>query len=262
MNRYSFDSENHVHRLDGRPLMGCSTIVDVIGKGAALTWWGSGMAVGQLGWLHPKKNSKEACLQAATDALAKIQAMEPNEWLSKLNEAYRAHSTNLKETADEGTATHKACEDFIKYCMEQRCILSPMVEPPLITPFVEWAKENVLKFLWSEAHCYSEKMWTGGITDAGAILKDGTLAIIDFKRSREAYTGQFVQAAGYALMLEENGLFDKNGDFVIAMPKPVDALIIVPFRSNPVTPVIKTGIGKYKEGFRSALQLHKLLNGQ
>ena len=62
--------------------------------------------------------------------------------------------------------------------------------------------EHVEQFLLSEAHCYSERLWVGGITDCVARMKNGKLAVIDFKSSKDAYYGQFVQVAGYALQLE------------------------------------------------------------
>ena len=262
--RYRFSSEDHMHLLhrNGRefPLMGCSTVVGVLNKGG-LQWWSSGMACTELGWLNPKKAGKEERLQKARYMLQQIQEMSAVQYEALLQKAYRAHNTHKDDTAKEGTDTHKKCEDFINAHMSHSDW--PVMEEDTIYPFVKWTMGNVKQFLWSEAHCYSETMWVGGICDAGLVMTDKGVAVLDFKRSKEAYTSQFIQAAGYALMIEENGLFDADGNQIKAPGEipPIDTLIIVPFRSNPVTPAIVKGIGKFKEGFRSCVQLHKLVEG-
>jgi hypothetical protein len=44
---------------------------------------------------------------------------------------------------------------------------------PRIQSFIDWSVEHVDRFLLSEAHCYSAKLWVGGITDCVAKMKDG-----------------------------------------------------------------------------------------
>ena len=54
---YTLESENHLHKLDGVALTGTSSVIDVLAK--PLTWWASGLACAEFGWLNPKKHSEE-----------------------------------------------------------------------------------------------------------------------------------------------------------------------------------------------------------
>ena len=193
--------------------------------------------------------------------MAKIKHMDGPGWVRALNKAYRAHHEQKEQAAVTGTDMHARLEEFVKAHMNHSDW--PVLEDDVIYPFVRWTMENVRQFIWSEAHCYSLDLFCGGISDIGAILKDGSVAVIDAKSSREAYISHFIQSAGYAIQIEENGLFDPEGNQIKAPGEipPIDTLIIVPFRSNPVTPAIVKGIGKFKEGFRSCVQLHKLVEG-
>lgn len=129
-----------------------------------------------------------------------------------------------------------------------------------VLPFIQWTDKNVKKFLWSEAHCYSERLWTGGISDVGAELNDGTIAVTDFKSAKDAYASHFIQAAGYSIEIEENGLFNGNGTLNKKIEAKVGALIIVPFGAKDVYPVIMRDIEAYKRGFEAAVVLYRLIN--
>lgn len=127
-----------------------------------------------------------------------------------------------------------------------------------ILPFIEWAKTNVKQFIWSEAHCYSERLWTGGITDVGAELIDGTLAIIDFKSNKEVYASHFIQIAGYDLEIQENGIYDSTGTANKKVGT-IGAYIVVPFGAKKVVPVVERDIEKYKRGFEACVSLYRLI---
>ena len=117
-----------------------------------------------------------------------------------------------------------------------------------IRPYILWSNKNVKKFIASEAHCYSEKLWVGGIFDALAELNNGELAIIDFKSSRDVYPSQFLQSSLYAIQVEENGLFSEDGKHNKKIKKKISQLIIVPFGTDKVVPVVRHNIGDYKKG--------------
>lgn len=256
MNKYAFDKENHLHTLDGIALTGTSSIADVLAK--PLTWWASGLAVEKFGWRNPKKFSPEECAIACEQGLERVKNLTRDEYATLLNQAYRAHKDSLDKSAVKGTNLHEELEKFVKAEMgiwnyEIRDL------DKRILPFVEWAENNVEKFLFSEAHTYSERLWIGGIIDAGAKLKDGSIAIIDFKSSKEAYINQFIQVGGYALQAEENGIFDENGENNQKLEGPVTKLIIVPFGADPVLPVIMSDVSAYKDGFEAAVKLYRLI---
>ena len=99
----------------------------------------------------------------------------------------------------------------------------------------------------------------GGISDAGAELKDGSYAVIDFKSSKEAYTNSFIQTAGYAIEIEENGLFNEDGTLNRKLDKQFTSLIVVPFGAEKIEPAIRTDIENYKKGFEAAVYLYRLM---
>lgn len=125
-----------------------------------------------------------------------------------------------------------------------------------VEQFAAWARENVKRFLWSEMHTYSEKHWLGGITDAGAELKNGALAIIDFKSSKDAYPTQFWQIGGYDIQLQENGGFTAEGTPVLG-PIKVDCHIVFPFGAEIPEAQVRFDVESDREAFLAALVLHK-----
>jgi len=252
-NRYKFEKENHLHTLDGKPLTGTSSVIDVLAK--PLTWWAAGKAVEKLGWKNSRYVSEEERMASATEVLGLIKDMEVADYLSLLDKAYRAHNDEKNKAATKGTNLHAELEHWVK---SQMGILPERADyDNKIIPFVKWAEKNVDRFLFSEAHTYSERLWTGGIIDAGAKLKDGSITIIDFKSSKEAYTGQFIQAGGYALQAEESGVFEDGKEK--RLDGVVGKLIIVPFGADPVLPVIMSDVQAYKDGFESAVKLYRLI---
>lgn len=254
---YKFDSENHIHTLLGKPLMGTSTIVSVLAK--PLTWWAAGLAVEKFGWLNPKKNTPKAVAEALSNGWNKIKNLDLIQYELLLAEAYKAHSIRLKDTAEAGTDLHKELEKFVKYRMGLNKLHRPIFDPK-IKPFVDWTDKNVKYFLWSEAHSFDEGTWTGGISDAGAELNNGQTAIFDFKSSKEAYKNQAIQAGGYVIQIEANGLWDSHGLNNKKLDKTIDSIFIVPFGAEKVEPVLFADVQSYKEAFKAAVVLYKLLN--
>ena len=234
-----------------------------------MTWWASGLAVAKLGWINSKIKvdgkyttiDLKTRLQAVLPQLEAIKKMSGEEFIALLDEAYKAHSVKLADTAEAGTDLHAELERYVKNTM--LCEKSEMKDTTeydsQIQPFITWANENVKKFLWSELYCYSEKLWLGGISDCAVELKDGRIGIIDFKSSKEAYPTQFFQCAGYALQIAENGGFDKNGNKIFTLEKPIGFYAVVPFGAKNVEPVFDFDVEGCKEGFISALTLYKQL---
>lgn len=253
---YKFDDKLHAHSFLDKPLFGTSTVIGVLSK--PLTYWASGLACEKFGWLNPKKYSKEERLTSAITFLEK--KYEPEDWLKLCDEAYHAHKTKLKDSAEAGTDLHAEAERYVKWRMGVVTSVGLVSFDSKIQPFIDWVEQNVKRFLWSEAHCYSTTMWTGGISDCGAELNDGSYVIIDFKSSKEAYQSQFIQIAGYALQIEENGIFTKDGELVEKFEKEFSQYIVFPFGAEIVEAQYRFNTVELKEGFKSALVLHKLTN--
>lgn len=263
---YKFDKENHVHTLNGWPLIGASSVGNVLAK--PLTWWASGLALKGLGWTKAKEGTrfvpKEKRIEAATHALAIIKGMEPDEYLKVLDECYRAHDRVKTESAEAGTDRHAIIEKFVKLEMagefpEENIILLPDEEEE-IKPFIEWSRANVKKYLWSEVNCYSEKHWVGGISDIGCELNDGKVAIIDIKSSKEAYPSQFFQCAGYDICISENGGYTSEGQKVFDLEgRQIEAHIIFPFGAKEPTGIINYDVADNRRAFLAELFLLKQL---
>ncbi len=261
INEYRFLDSNkeHLHTLAGKPLLGTSTVVGVLSK--PLTWWAAGLACEKFGWVN-KGNAKkgwtpkEKRIKSAAEFLSTLPLHTPETWLTLCDDAYAAHSKKLTSSAVAGTDLHAELERFVKDHMGKRI----GTYDPKIQPFVDWTMKNVKRFLWSEMHCYSEKLWVGGITDCGVELNDGTQGIIDFKSSKESYDSQFIQIAGYDIQISENGGLDKGGAKIFSLTKPLDFYAVVPFGADTFTVDFKYNVEELKKAFECVVFLYKLLN--
>jgi len=277
MYKYHDEKGQHLHELDSKPLIGTSTVIGVLAK--TLTWWASGLACAEFGWIKEadkRKNTEQEIIEngiarqkSALTMLEKFSAMTPDEYVALTDKAYKAHSVKLDKAADKGTDMHELLENFVKECLvDDGKPHEDLIHGKEVELFSKWSVANVKRFIASEAHCYSEKLWTGGITDCVAELTDGKLAIIDFKSSREVYDSHAIQAAGYAIEAEENGLFDADGKLindtfnVLGADKPseIDVLIVFPFGAEKVEPALKYDVEGYKRCFEACVLLYKFLN--
>lgn len=259
---YTFNEDEHIHSFKGKPLLGTSTVVGVIAK--PLTWWASGLAVEKFGWINSKKRvdgkyttiDEKTRLEAILPHLEAIKNETPEQFLKRCDEAYKAHSVKLNDSAESGTDLHAELERYVKNTMEGRMA----TYDDKIIPFITWANENVEKFLWSELYTFSETLWVGGISDCAVQLKNGQVGIIDFKSSKESYESQFIQIAGYDLQVTENGGYTKNGQKVFQLEKPITFYAVIPFGATKFTVDFRYNTEELKEGFKSAVTLYKLTN--
>jgi hypothetical protein len=259
-NRYRYiDTEKaHLHTLDGKPLIGTSTATKIIAK--PLTWWASGMAVEKFGWLSPNKFHGEACQAALDEGYARVMALSKDEYAALLNEAYRAHNTKKEKAADDGTDRHAALEVYVKTVInlfEGRPAEMTKYEDPAVETLVKWSQDNVKRFLWSEINGYSEVLWTGGIADVGWEDFNGRIIAGDFK-SGGPYFDQFVQVAGYDLMLSENGGLTADGEKIFELPGPIEGYCVLPFDPDKFEPRYEYDVDAYRKGFRAAVHLSKV----
>jgi hypothetical protein len=261
--RYRFINEKgeHLHTFDNRPLYGTSTVIGVIAK--PLTWWASGLAVAELGWTNPKETELSLRRQIAERMQGEIVGMEVDEFLALLDKAYSAHSKTLKKAATKGTDMHAELEKYIKDCIAKGGTPLETSQEAFapVRDFSKWACENVAHFLISEGHCYSEDLWVGGIMDCMAEMKDGSVAIIDFKSSKDAYDTQFLQVAAYDIEQRENGVFDGKGNNILD-PQKVSWYYVIPFGAPKFKVEGRTASSELRNGFEAATVLHKLLNTQ
>ncbi len=264
MNRYRYFNEagQHLHTLNDLPLIGTSRVVSILAK--PLTWWASGLAVQTFGCPDPKvltkiKNKKATIAErdkhVSSLRLAHtiIKGMSDEAYAALIDKAYRAHATTLKTTAVSGTDLHAECERYVKDQMRDHYL---GVYDPKIRPFIDWSSENVKRFLWSEGHCFSEKHWLGGISDAGYEKHDGTFGIIDFKSSKEAYIEQFAQCAGYDIQISENNVVDADGNLIYQLEKTISEYCIFPFGGEKPHAYFNVDVKGMREMFLAELLIY------
>lgn len=259
--KYRFDRLNHIHSYDGEPLMGTSTVVQIVSKGSSLQWWASRMACEKFGFRHHKKHTADEIVFNATNHLHEIKGMDIDQYMMLLKSAYHAHKNQLEESAAEGVNMHGLVELYIKAKISGDT--SYTVHPKLRS-FDDWAMKNVRQWLFSEAHCYNLALWVGGICDLAYIDMDGNYVIGDVKNRSEYYITDFLQIAGYAHQIFSNGICDENGKS-LRFSNQEDGVGLVFSRhemfpmekfSAPVSCPLDTA--EMTRGFINAVALHKL----
>jgi len=254
---YKFDNKEHLHLLDGRALTGTSSVGNVLAKN--LTWWSAELSAVECLEAGERIPTIRAEYEEACNSVDKKKAIDELQNKYPLFKKARfAHFAKKNDTAKAGTDLHTELEKWVKWKLGKSDKLIIQTDPK-IQPFIDWADKNVKQFIASEAHCFCEELWVGGITDCVAELNDGKYAIIDFKSAKEAYVNHFIQAGGYAIQIDANGLFSEDGEHSKKLDKPIEALIIVPFGAKEIVPQIKYNTEDYKAGFRHAVGLYRLL---
>ena len=252
--KYSFDKVNHIHFLNGRPLMGTTTILKVLSK--PLTWWASALAVQKFGWLDPKKHTEEERREAAIKERDAIASLSIEDYSKFLDGAYRAHSDELKKAADKGTDLHGTVKDYIKSQLEETSFIKI---GDVLDTFIAWRKENIKKFLFAETHCYSSRLWIGGIADFGYLDREGRFILADIKSSAEIYFDHVAQLGGYQIQIEENGPHDEFGKSIkLKTKKQIEGHAIFTFRGGFIKPSISYQVERNKNLFEKVLSVYKI----
>lgn len=191
--KYTFDEKNHIHLLDDKPLIGATSVLQVIAKPFLIQW-----------------SANMAC-DYVRDNLKTIEELE--EVLSK---AKTAHRLKKEKAGDWGSEIHSAIEEFIKNGKEPNLKDEQKI---VFDKFKKWAKDNKVKFLESEKHVWSKDLWVGGICDL-VLTIDGKKYIGDIKTSSGIYDEAFFQMGAYNLCLEDMGEHkDVEGYLVINLKK-------------------------------------------
>lgn len=242
--KYLDGKGEHLHTFEDKPLIGTTTLINEIYP-PPLAWYGAYMALEYFGWLRPKLKDengryyaipKEKRLSAMSIVVGKLGGLTLEALLELFDEAYKAHDAHKKKAGKAGTDIHAEIERYIINTMicEPSGTIDTTEYPKEIQPFIDWSKKEVKKFLWSEAHIFSTKLWTGGISDFGFIHTSGAVIIGDNKPS--IYPKNFIQTAGYGLQAKEHGLFNAKGELLMNVPK-IDGYMIYDY---------KTGKRKYR----------------
>lgn len=268
MNRYKYIDEGrkHLHTLDGKPLVGASTMKSLVGKGEVLMQWYADMAA-IAGLALPVQDIKAEyeAVQAIQDKIARAKAKKeldkkyPNYALAR-----RAAIAHRDASAEVGTERHHELQDYIQFCIDKNSgspCLAPEGSSKSLVSFSEWSLINVSEFYFTEAHCYLDReddFGIGGIADLGLRLKDGRRLVGDHKSSKEAYQDQFLQCAIYDVLLEHSGGLDRDGNKLFDWQQ-ADGYVVFPFRSEPFTPEFRWNTLQFRLAVYSLANLYKLM---
>lgn len=184
----TFNKEKHEYRIDGKLVTGITSIINVLAK-PSLIQWSANEAVKYI-----KQNLN----------LDEIRGIEKDtaETVLRgiLQEAKYAHKKKKESAGEHGTNTHALVEQWINEHISGN---RNDTDYTAIQPFIDWAQDNVEKFLFSERQMFNDKLWIAGTADFGCITKDGKRLMGDFKTSSGIYgIDYFLQLAGYVILAE------------------------------------------------------------
>jgi len=216
--KVSFDPEKHVYveNETGLWLKGVSSVSNVVPKDW-LAAWGAKEAVKALGYSdYPDK-------KLAAEVLAKIKQCSVDQYHALLKEAKGASSRKNKQALIDGKVGHAWLEDYVK------SKINNTPTPPIpqgnlrrpIVQFLSWEKNYVEYWIASEARVVYPAKGYAGTLDAIAMMKDGKLALIDFKFAQHISEDYYIQTAGYVAPFEQYGIkFDKR--IIVRLPKTLE----------------------------------------
>lgn len=242
MSRFKFDPKKHVYTLDDKPLMGVTSVLSKWDKGG-LVQWSANQAVDYIidnGW-------EVDYSRYDSDEIKKSIVINRD----KLEEARTAHARKRDKAGDHGTNVHELIETYINFLIENnngearlaRYLVSED-ESKQLPQFIEWAKDNDVKFLESEKRLYSEDMWLAGTVDFVCEI-DGKKLVGDLKTGNTIQTTAFYQCAAYALMMEEQGE-EFDGTIIVHLPK-----------NKPLQEYRRYDIETDKDAFKGILTAYK-----
>lgn len=205
---FHFDPVAHAYTLDGKPMHGVTSILQVIAK-PMLIPWAAGCVVD---YIKANVYNKEV------DGIPYYLVQ-----LSDLEEAKNAHRKKKEAAGEAGTDVHGRIEEIVKEAIRHNNGNIPEYALNLLNPqvakFVTWARENNVRFIESEKRVYSKESWYAGTLDL-VLEMNGKKYIADIKTSSAIYPEAYLQMAAYQGALEEmNEHLDIAGAMVINLPK-------------------------------------------
>ena len=228
--KYSFDDKNHIHLLDDKPLLGVTSVLNVISKPFLIQW-----------------SANMAC-EYVRDNLKDISELE--EILSK---AKTAHRKKKEAAGDWGTEIHAWIEAFVLSEINDTAPAPKLPDDKMkrkaVQNFLTWVTENKVKFLDSEKHVWSKELWIGGILDL-VITMNGKKYIGDIKTSSGIYNEAFFQMGAYNICLNE---MKQNGD--------IEGYVVINLKKDGTMETkMATDMKLNQDAFKYALGLYKIIN--
>lgn len=198
-----FDSVKHTYEANGKIVFGVTSVTGILDK-PALVYWSANMGA-------------EFADKVLVPGLV-IDELNKPAIIDGIKTAWRKRS---KDAADIGTAVHKYLEEYLNAGING----DPLPPMPVneniynaIKAFLEWTRENKVKFVAAERKVYSQKYGYAGTLDALGYV-NGELCIIDFKTSSGIFPEMFIQTSAYAKAVNEEDGTKIKTCYIVRVPK-------------------------------------------
>lgn len=187
-----FFPESHIYMVEGKRKTGVTTYIGIKDKSGGLIPWAVDLAVDYL-----KEN-----VGSLTD--------------NHFEEARKQHRIKKETAASIGDEVHTWVEGYIK---GDKPLMPESREAQIgVNAFLDWIKENKVKFLSSERVLYSKKHDYVGKMDIEAKV-NGELCLIDIKTSKDLRNDYHMQTAAYVKADEEESGRKYAGRWLIRVAK-------------------------------------------
>lgn len=203
-------NESHWYRVTDspNPFPSVTTILGIIDKSQALLNWHQRSTLNKLRQDLLNYLNKEARPGLPQNAPAVIEQL--------IAQAAQEPDRIKNYAADLGTTIHKAIEQVL---LGQPHHIQPPNCQAGIAAALAFLEDGELRPLAAETNAWHPTHGYAGQIDCIARHEDGTLAVIDWKSGSRLYPAYRIQAAAYAVALEELTGQPVNHAFIVKVPK-------------------------------------------
>lgn len=179
-----FDPVKHVYSINGRKIVGTTSISGQLDKSGPLMWWAVGQALAHI-----------------DEKLIVGEPLDEVEKATILDDAKSAHRRSSTKAATIGSLAHEWAEHYIKAKLNVEGYEMPKMPrhkavKSAVDAFLAWELQHEVLFIESERMVYSKENDFAGQLDADGYV-DGIRSIIDFKTSNSIYDEMLLQTGGY-----------------------------------------------------------------
>ena len=219
MAKVVFDDKGHTYKevATGNWLQGVSKVSSIVPKDW-LSAWGAKEAVKFLGYSDYPEDTERA-----EDILKLLRDIDLPHYQALLKDAKGASGRKSKTALVDGKKGHAWLEDYCKAKIrgtELPTMPTDALKRPL-EQFLAWETENIAYWILSEARVANPSKGYAGTMDALAVLKNGRLAVIDFKFASHISEDYYLQTAGYQACFEPYEIKIEDR-IIIRLPKTLE----------------------------------------
>lgn len=247
IDKFEFDEKRHFYTLNGVKMYGVTSVLGVISKPQLIQWAANLATAKAFTFSANQELAKEISKypKINTETAKKIGEKFP-----EFNEARNAHAQVRDDSANNGSNVHKIIEMLLKEAIiSSGGILTVLSHPNRqVQQFLDWAREENIRFLKSEEKIYSKTLWVAGTMDLMFQKGDRTY-VGDIKTTGAIWDRTpFFQTAAYEFMvLEREPNWKIEGRCIVRLDKEGSREVM--YSDSPLD----------REGFLAALALYKAL---